>query len=70
MKSQNNVLADLLDFDTPDASQDVLWSAGMPHAVSERDGYIGVELDFLLRLLTKRGSCQMKIPHPKDIPCG
>ena len=31
MKSQNNGLADLFDFDTPDASQDILWSVGLPH---------------------------------------
>ena len=50
MKSQNNSLADLLDFDTPEASQDILWSAGTAHTVSALDGNIRVELDFFAQL--------------------
>ncbi len=57
MKSQNNLLADLLDFDTPEASQDILWSAGAPHSVNALNGYVGIELDFFAQTLMKRGSC-------------
>ncbi len=55
MKSQNNLLADLLDFDTAEAWQDILWSAGIPHAVGEQDGYVGVELDFLAQTFNEEG---------------
>ena len=55
MKSQNNLLADLLDFDTPEASQDVLWSAGMVHSVTSVDGYVGIELDFFAQTLSEEG---------------
>ncbi|RPJ28627.1 MAG: alpha-xylosidase [Chloroflexi bacterium] len=55
MKPRNNPLADLLDFDAPEASQDVLWSAGSPHAVSVLDGYVGIELDFFAQVLGPEG---------------
>ena len=63
MKSQNNGLADLLDFDTPDASQDILWSVGMPHAISMLDGSAGIELDFFAQTFNKEG-----IEPDKNIP--
>jgi alpha-D-xyloside xylohydrolase len=63
MKSQNNALADLLDFDTPEASQDVLWSVGMPHRVHTRDGCAGIELDFFAQTLNQEG-----IEPDKNIP--
>ncbi len=55
MKSQNKLLADLLDFDTPEASQDILWSAGTPHSVNELDGSIGIELDFFAQTFNEEG---------------
>jgi len=55
MKSQNNLLADLLDFDTPDASQDILWAAGVLCAVSVRDGDVAVELDFNAQVVSEEG---------------
>src|ERR1051325_4094858 len=55
MKSQNNGLADLLDFDTQDASQDILWSVGMPQTVDTRDGFAAVELDFFAQTFNKEG---------------
>src|ERR1044071_5215764 len=55
MKSQNNVLADLLDLDTPDASQDILWSVGTPQTVGTLDGYAGIDLDFFAQTLNEEG---------------
>ncbi len=55
MKPKNNLLADLLDLDTPEASQDVLWSVGTPHAVHVVDGYVGIELEFFAQTLSERG---------------
>lgn len=55
MKSQNNLLADLLDFDAPEASQDVLWSAGAPHSVNTLDGYVRIELDFFAQAFNEEG---------------
>src|SRR6266540_3905098 len=55
MKSQNKLLLDLLDFDTPEALQDILWSAGVPHAVSVLDGYVGIELDFFAQAFNEEG---------------
>jgi len=55
MKPQNNVLADLLDFDTPDASQDILWSVGMPQTISTLDGDAKIELDFFSQTLNEEG---------------
>ena len=55
MKSQNNVLADLLDFDTPDASQDILWSVGTPQTVRTLDGYTGIDLDFFAQTFNEEG---------------
>jgi alpha-D-xyloside xylohydrolase len=63
MKSQNNPLADLLDFDTPEASQDVLWSAGMPHSVHTLNGCTGIELDFSAQTFNQEG-----IELDKNIP--
>lgn len=63
MKPQNNLLADLLDLDSPEASQDVLWSVGKPHTVGVRDGYVGIELDFFAQALCKEG-----IKPDKNIP--
>lgn len=63
MKSRNNGLADLLDFDTPDASQDILWSVGMPHTISTLDGNAGIELDFFAQTFNKEG-----IEPDKNIP--
>jgi len=63
MKSQNNALADLLDFDTPEASQDVLWSARMPHSVHTLDGCAGIELDFCAQAFNQEG-----IERDKNIP--
>ena len=63
MKSQNNPLADLLDFDTPEASQDVLWSAGMPHSVHKLDGCTGIELNFFAQTFNQEG-----IELDKNIP--
>ena len=63
MKSQNNVLKDLLDFDTPEASQDVLWSAGMPQSVQTLDGCAGIELDFLAQAFNYEG-----IEPDKNVP--
>jgi alpha-D-xyloside xylohydrolase len=55
MKSQNNVLADLLDLDTPDASQDILWSVGTPQTVGTLDAYAGIDLDFFAQTLNEEG---------------
>ena len=55
MKPKNNLLADLLDLDTPEASQDVLWSVGIPHAVHVVDGYVGIDLDFFAQVLFEEG---------------
>src|ERR1041385_5796815 len=55
MKSQNKLLADLLDFDTPEASQDILWSAGVPHAVTALDGSVGIELGFCAQTFNEEG---------------
>src|SRR5678810_200700 len=55
MKSKNNLLTDLLDFDTPEASQDIVWSVGAPHSVSARDGYVGIELDFFAQAFNEEG---------------
>ena len=63
MKSQNNPLADLLDFDTPEASQDVLWSAGMPNSVHTLDGCTGIELNFFAQTFNQEG-----IELDKNIP--
>ena len=63
MKSRNNGLADLLDFDATDASQDILWSVGMPHTISTLDGNAGIELDFFAQTFNKEG-----IEPDKDIP--
>jgi alpha-D-xyloside xylohydrolase len=63
MKSQNNPLADLLDFDTPEASQDVLWSAGMPDSVHTLDGCTGIELNFFAQTFNHEG-----IELDKNIP--
>ena len=65
MKSQNNLLADLLDFDTPEASQDILWSAGTAHTVSARDGNVGIELDFFAQLFNEEGIVPDKNTPPK-----
>src|SRR5215216_594151 len=63
MKSQNNVLADLLDFDTPDASQDILWAVGAPQTVRMLDGYAGIDLDFFAQTFNEEG-----IEPDKTIP--
>lgn len=63
MKPQNNLLADLLDLDTPEASQDVLWSVGAPHTVSVQDGYIRIDLDFFAQTL-----CEEGVKPDKSIP--
>ena len=55
MKSQNNVLADLLDFDTPDAWQDILWSVGTPQTVRLLDGYAGIDLEFFAQSFNEEG---------------
>jgi len=55
MKSKNNLLADLLDFDMPEASQDILWSAGAPHAVHMLDGFVGIEVDFWAQAFNEEG---------------
>jgi hypothetical protein len=55
MKPQNNLLADLLDLDVPEASQDVLWSVGTPHTVGVLDGHVGIELDFFAQALCEVG---------------
>src|SRR5215211_5957894 len=63
MKSQNKALADLLDFDTPESSQDVLWSAGMPQSVHTLDGCAGIDLNFYAQAFNQEG-----IELDKDIP--
>jgi len=63
MKSQNNVLADLLDFDTPDASQDIFWAVGAPQTVRMLDGYAGIDLDFFAQTFNEEG-----IEPDKTIP--
>ena len=55
MKPQNNVLADLLDLDAPDASQDVLWSVGTPQSVRVLDGHVDIELEFYAQALSEEG---------------
>ena len=49
------MLSDLLDFDTPEAAHDILWSAGAPHAVHALDGYIGIEIDFFAQAFNQEG---------------
>lgn len=70
MKPKNNLLADLLDLDTPEASQDVLWSVGTPQGVFAADGYVGIELDFSAQVLCEEGISETKAFHLKDILCG
>jgi len=65
MKSQNNLLADLLDLDTSEASQDTLWSVGMPHTVNAQDGYVGIELDFWAQVLNEEGIMLAENAPPK-----
>src|ERR1051325_5796744 len=65
MKSQNNLLADLLDFDTPQASQDVLWTAGVARNVSVRDGYVAVDLEFSAQAFNEEGIAPDKNILPK-----
>ncbi|MCJ7717152.1 MAG: alpha-xylosidase [Anaerolineales bacterium] len=63
MKPQNTVLADLLDLDAPEATQDVLWTVGSPHSVRVVDGHIGIELEFFAQVL-----CEEGITPDKNIP--
>src|SRR5688572_29267935 len=63
MKSQNNLLTDLLDLDTPEASQDILWFAGATQTVHILDGNVGIELDFFAQLFNEEG-----IAPDKNIP--
>ena len=65
MKPKNNLLADLLDLDTSEASQDVLWSVGTPHTVHVVDGYVGIELDFFAQTLSEEGIVPDKSTPPK-----
>jgi len=65
MKLQNKLMADLLDFDTPEASQDILWSAGVPDTVSVQDGYVGIELDFFAQTFNEEGIVPDKNIRPK-----
>src|ERR1043165_2419721 len=65
MKSQNNLLADLLDFDTPPASKDVLWTAGAARNVSARDGYVAVDLEFSAQAFNEEGIAPDKNILPK-----
>jgi len=65
MKPQNNLLADLLDFDTPEASQDILWCAGRPLAVNMLDGYVGIELDFFAQTIDEEGIVPDENTPPK-----
>src|SRR6266545_2552176 len=65
MKLQNKLMADLLDFDTPEASQDILWSAGVPDTVSVQDGYVGIELDFFAQTFNEEGIVPDKNIQPK-----
>ena len=60
MKSKNNLLADLLDLDTAEASQDVLWSVGTPRSVRVVDGYVGIDLDFFAQTLSEEGIAPAK----------
>ncbi|MBL8079082.1 MAG: hypothetical protein JNM55_14045 [Anaerolineales bacterium] len=55
MKSQNNLLADLLDFDTAEATQDILWSAGAAQTVNAMNGNVGIELDFFAQAFNEEG---------------
>ncbi len=65
MKPQNNLLADLLDLDAPEASQDILWSVGTPQTVSVLDGHVGIELDFFAQVLSDEGIMPDKSIPPK-----
>jgi hypothetical protein len=65
MKPQNNVLADLLDFDTPDASQDILWTVSKPYTVHTLDGYVGIELDFFAQAFNEEGITPEENTPPK-----
>jgi alpha-D-xyloside xylohydrolase len=65
MKPQNNLLADLLDLDAPEASQDVLWSVGTPHTISALDGHVCIELDFFAQALCEEGITPDKSISPK-----
>jgi alpha-D-xyloside xylohydrolase len=55
MKPQNNLLADFLDLDAPEAQRDILWIAGTPQSVNMVDGCIAIELDFFAQLLNEEG---------------
>jgi len=63
MKPQNNLLADLLDLDAPEASHDVLWSVGTPQTVRVQEGQVGIELEFIAQALVEEG-----IKPDKSIP--
>src|SRR6185369_13765893 len=65
MKSKNNLLADLLDFDAPEASQDILWSAGAAQTASVMNGSVGIELDFFAQLFNEEGIAQNNDIPPK-----
>ena len=46
MKQNNTQLADLLDFDTPEASGDVLWYAGKPEGVEAQGDVVAIRVPF------------------------
>ena len=46
MKTKNTLFADLLDFDLPEATHDIVWSAGNPVAVTSRNDLVAIELPF------------------------
>jgi len=66
MKPKNNLLADLLDLDTPEASQDVLWTVSTPQTVRAAGGYVGIELDFSAQTLSAEGIAPNKSIPPKQ----
>ena len=46
MKQRNHFIYDMLDFDLPEAGEDVFWLAGKPARAWERGGAVIVEVPF------------------------
>ena len=49
MKQGNRFFEDMLDWDLPEAAEDVLWRAGPAAAVAERDGAVVVRVPFFAK---------------------
>ena len=55
MKLQNTMLTDLLDFDSPETAQDIVWAAGSPEFVAAHDGLASIQLPFFAHTFDGEG---------------